>query len=69
MRKTAIIPLDASWTDQRIATVLQPWKNNILEATLANKPDDPNDKFITIHYDDGNGKISDDVFPRCFGTV
>lgn len=58
MRKTAIIPLAVSMTDQDIICRLWPLGDKLLSACHYTKPGDAG--IVTLHYDDDNGRITDD---------
>lgn len=58
MRKTAFIPFAVSMTDQDIIRRLRPLGARLLDACLCTKPGE--DNILVIHYDDDNGRITDD---------
>lgn len=58
MRKTAFLVSKTPLSHQQIINKLGPLGANLLDASVATKPGE--DYILIIHYDDDNGRISDD---------
>ena len=58
MRKTAFLVAKEPLSSQEIIHKLRPLGANLLEASVATKLGE--DDILIIHYDDDNGRISDD---------